>query len=98
MGPVEGAKRRLVATLEERRDEILVVPFADVGWAPAFLGIAGLVTDRGGPLSHACIIAREYGLPAVVNATSATRAVRTGDQLRIDGDAGTVEILRRAGD
>lgn len=98
-GVVEGAVRVLTTPAhlaELRHDEILVVPSADVGWAPAFLGVRALVTDRGGPLSHACIVAREYGLPAVVNLRVATRVLRTGDRVRVDGDAGTIEILARA--
>ncbi|KPK13745.1 MAG: hypothetical protein AMJ62_14545 [Myxococcales bacterium SG8_38] len=73
--------------------DILVVAAADTGWAPLFLAAAGVVTELGGPLSHAAIILREYAVPAVVNVTSATRALRDGDIVRVDGDAGTVEVL-----
>lgn len=73
--------------------EILVVAAADTGWAPLFLAASGVVTELGGPLSHAAIILREYAVPAVVNVTSATRSLRTGDLVRVDGDAGTVEVL-----
>jgi pyruvate,water dikinase len=73
--------------------DILVVAAADTGWAPLFLAAAGVVTELGGPLSHAAIILREYAVPAVVNVTNATRALQDGEWLRIDGDAGTVEIL-----
>jgi len=73
--------------------EILVVAAADTGWAPLFLAASGVVTELGGPLSHAAIILREYAVPAVVNVSNATRALEDGDLLRIDGDAGTVEIL-----
>ncbi len=73
--------------------EILVVAAADTGWAPLFLAASAVVTELGGPLSHAAIILREYGVPAVVNVTSATRALRDGDIVRVDGDAGTVEVL-----
>jgi len=73
--------------------DILVVAAADTGWAPLFLAAAGVVTELGGPLSHAAIILREYAVPAVVNVTNATRALQGGEWLRIDGDAGTVEIL-----
>ena len=51
------------------------------------------MTDLGGPLSHACVVAREYGLPAVVNVRSATRSLKTGERVRVDGDAGTVQRL-----
>ncbi len=73
--------------------EILVVAAADTGWAPLFLAASGVVTELGGPLSHAAIILREYAVPAVVNVTNATRALQEGEWVRIDGDAGTVEIL-----
>lgn len=73
--------------------EVLVVAAADTGWAPLFLAAAGVVTELGGPLSHAAIILREYGVPAVVNVTNATRSLRDGDIVRLDGDAGTVEVL-----
>ncbi len=81
--------------------EILVAPFTDPGWTPYFQLAAGLVTDLGGLLSHGSIVAREYGLPAVVNVGSATRIIRTGDRLEIDGARGEVRILRssqRTGD
>ena len=66
----------------------------DVGWTPLFLVAAGVVTELGGPLSHAAVVAREFGIPTVVNVAGAMRAVRTGDWLRVDGDRGTVERLR----
>jgi phosphohistidine swiveling domain-containing protein len=73
--------------------EVLVVAAADTGWAPLFLAASGVVTELGGPLSHAAIILREYGVPAVVNVTNATQSLRDGDLVRLDGDRGTVEIL-----
>ena len=73
--------------------EVLVVAAADTGWAPLFLAASAVVTELGGPLSHAAIILREYGVPAVVNVTNATRSLRDGDIVRVDGDAGTVEVL-----
>ena len=73
--------------------EVLVVAAADTGWAPLFLAASGVVTELGGPLSHAAIILREYGVPAVVNVINATGSLRDGDLVRLDGDAGTVEIL-----
>jgi len=73
--------------------EVLVVAAADTGWAPLFLAASGVVTELGGPLSHAAIILREYGVPAVVNVTTATRSLRDGDIVRVDGDGGTVEVL-----
>jgi pyruvate,water dikinase len=76
-----------------RPGEILVVTTADVGLSPLFVVAGGLVTDVGGPLSHACVVAREYGLPAVVNVRTATRALHTGERVRVDGDAGLVQRL-----
>ena len=73
--------------------EVLVVAAADTGWAPLFLAASGVITELGGPLSHAAIILREYGVPAVVNVASATRSLRDGDIVRVDGDKGTVDVL-----
>ena len=76
--------------------EILVSACADVGWSPLFLVASAVVTDLGGPLSHAAIVLREYGVPSVVNVKSGTRQLRTGDRVRVDGGAGRVHILERA--
>ena len=76
--------------------EILVVGVADVGWSPLFLAANAVVTDLGGPLSHASVVLREYGIPAVVNVQTGTRSIRTGDLIRVDGELGLVEILERA--
>jgi rifampicin phosphotransferase len=73
--------------------EILVSRTTDVGLSPLFLVAAAVVTELGGPLSHAAVVAREYGIPAVVNVPGATIAIRTGDRLRVDGDRGIVERL-----
>jgi pyruvate,water dikinase len=75
-----------------RPGEILVAPFTDVGWTPLFLAAAGVVMDRGGPLSHSCIVAREYGIPAVVNTKIASSTIRTGDIITLDGNAGLVYL------
>lgn len=74
--------------------EILVAPITDVGWTPYFGMIAGLVTDVGSAVSHGAVIAREYGLPAIVNTRTATRTIRTGDRVRLDADSGLVTILQ----
>lgn len=74
--------------------EVLVTTFTDVGWTPLFLVAVGVVTDRGGPLSHSCVVAREYGIPAVVGVGDATRLIRTGDIVTVDGQAGTVHVAR----
>lgn len=76
--------------------EVLVAPYADVGWSPLFLVAAAVVTDLGGPLSHAAVVAREYGVPTVVNVKDGTRVLRTGDHVEVDGSTGTVRILERA--
>ncbi len=77
--------------------EILVAPFTDPGWTPYFLTAAGIVTDQGGILSHGSIVAREYGIPTVVNVGPATRVIRTGQMIRVDGTHGTVTILDAPG-
>jgi rifampicin phosphotransferase len=73
--------------------EILVVRSTDVGWTPLFLLAAGVVTELGGALSHAAIVAREFGVPTVVNVTGATRVLRTGERVRVDGDRGRIDRL-----
>jgi pyruvate,water dikinase len=73
--------------------EILVANTTNVGWTPLFPRAAAIVTDIGAPLSHAAIVARELGIPAVVGTGSATTRLRTGDRLRVNGGKGTVEIL-----
>ncbi len=73
--------------------EILVAPVTDAGWTPLFALAAGLVVDVGSALSHGSTVAREYGLPAVVNVRQGTSRIRTGDLVAIDGLAGTVTIL-----
>ena len=73
--------------------EILVAPITDVGWTPYFNLIAGLVTDIGSSVSHGAVIAREYGLPAIVNTRVGTRRISTGDLIRLDADKGVVELL-----
>jgi len=78
---------------ELQAGEVLVAPFTDPGWTPYFLTAAGVVMDMGGQLSHGSIVAREYGLPAVVNVGCGTRAIRTGQLVRVDGDHGTVTLL-----
>ncbi|MDA0632053.1 PEP-utilizing enzyme [Nonomuraea sp. MCN248] len=72
--------------------EILVAPTTDPGWTPLFLTTAGLVTETGSPLAHGPTVAREYGIPAVICVRDATREIRTGQLITIDGAAGTVRI------
>lgn len=95
-GVVEGRARVLMSPAEMtalQPGEILVVHTTDVGWTPLFLLAAGVVTELGGPLSHAAVVAREFGVPSVVNVERATLVVKTGDKVRVDGDRGTVEVL-----
>jgi pyruvate,water dikinase len=73
--------------------EILVAPVTSPSWTPVFGKIAAAVSDIGGIMSHAAIVSREYGLPAVVGTGNATTRIKTGDLLRVDGDAGTVTIV-----
>ncbi|MBN1944935.1 MAG: hypothetical protein JW797_04625 [Bradymonadales bacterium] len=96
-GRVTG-RARVVVQLEAHSDvhpgEILVAPFTDVGWTPLFLIASGVVTDMGGPLSHAAVVAREYGIPAVVNAKEATVLIKNGDLVTLDGSSGRVYLQR----
>ena len=95
-GVVEGVVRVLTdaADGDEVRDgEVLVTTVTNVGWTPLFPRLAAVVTDVGAPLSHAAIVARELGIPAVVGCGNATMRLRTGDRVRVDGSAGTVEGL-----
>ena len=78
-----------------RRGDVLVAPSTDPGWTPLFLRASAVVMETGGYLSHGAVVAREYGLPAVVNVRDAMRNIRDGDDLQVDGDAGRVS--RRSG-
>jgi pyruvate,water dikinase len=95
-GVVEGVARvvRTVAELADVRDgEILVCSITSPAWAPIFTKVNAVVTDIGGVMSHAAIVCREYGLPAVVGTGRATSQIRTGQRVSVDGSAGTVTIL-----
>ncbi|MGH8903412.1 MAG: PEP/pyruvate-binding domain-containing protein, partial [Egibacteraceae bacterium] len=76
--------------------EILVAPSTDPGWTPLFLTAGGLVMEMGGAMSHGAIVAREYGIPAVVGVPGATERIRTGERITVDGSAGTVAIGHEA--
>ncbi len=98
-GVVEGRVRRLDRVEEGDRlqpGEILVTTTTNVGWTPLFPRAAAIVTDVGAPLSHAAIVARELGIPAVVGCSNATLRLRTGDRVRVNGGKGTVEILEES--
>jgi pyruvate,water dikinase len=77
---------------ELKEGEILVAPYTDPGWSPLFVTAGGLVTEIGGTLSHGVIIAREYGIPAVVGVKNATRIIKTGQLITVDGTKGMVYI------
>jgi phosphohistidine swiveling domain-containing protein len=98
-GRIEGTVRRL-ARLEEgdqlRQGEILLTPQTNIGWTFLFPRAAAIITDVGAPLSHAAIVARELGIPAVVGCGDATMRLKTGDRVRVDGGRGVVQILERA--
>lgn len=98
-GVVEG-RARVIATPEEgdqlQAGEVLVTTMTNVGWTPLFPRAAAVVTDVGAPLSHAAIVARELGIPAVVGCGNATMRLHTGDWVRVNGEQGTVEVLRAA--
>jgi phosphohistidine swiveling domain-containing protein len=94
------AAARIVQTLEQadtlKPGEILVTRFTDPGWTPVLGLVGGVVTEVGGLLSHAAVIGREYGIPAVLNVPKATQILKTGQDIEIDGDRGTVTILKSA--
>ncbi|MFI5997835.1 rifamycin-inactivating phosphotransferase [Streptomyces sp. NPDC051362] len=94
-GTVEGRARVILdmAEADLEAGDILVTTFTDPSWSPLFVGIAGLVTEVGGQMTHGAVIAREYGLPAVVGVDRATRLIEDGRRIRVHGTDGYVEIL-----
>ena len=93
---VEGIARVLTSADEigDIQDgEILVAPITAPSWAPVFSKIQATVTDIGGMMSHAAIVCREYGVPAVTGTAYGTQNIKTGQKIRVDGSAGTVTIL-----
>lgn len=94
-GTVEGRARVVLdlADADLEAGDILVTPFTDPSWSPLFVAVAGLVTEVGGLMTHGAVIAREYGLPAVVGVEGATRLIRDGQRIRVHGTDGYVEIL-----
>ncbi|MEU4732397.1 rifamycin-inactivating phosphotransferase [Streptomyces sp. NPDC023588] len=94
-GTVEGRARVVLdmAQADLEAGDILVTAFTDPSWSPLFVGIAGLVTEVGGLMTHGAVIAREYGLPAVVGVERATRLIRDGQRIRVHGTDGYIEIL-----
>lgn len=94
-GIVEGRARVIddVADADLEPGDILVTAHTDPSWSPLFVAIAGLVTEVGGLMTHGAVIAREYGLPAVVGVEHATQRIQDGQQIRVNGTDGYVEIL-----
>ena len=94
-GIVEGRARVIhdMAEADLEAGDILVTAHTDPSWSPLFVAIAGLVTEVGGLMTHGAVIAREYGLPAVVGVEQATRLIRNGQRIRVHGTDGYVEIL-----
>ncbi|WP_052868821.1 rifamycin-inactivating phosphotransferase [Streptomyces niger] len=94
-GTIEGRARVILdmADADLQTGDILVTSYTDPSWSPLFVGIAGLVTEVGGLMTHGAVIAREYGLPAVVGVEQATRLIRDGQRIRVHGTNGYIEIL-----
>ena len=95
-GVVEGPARvcRTVKEVSELEEgEILVAPTTSPSWAPAFVKIKACVTDVGGVMSHAAIVCREYGLPAIVGTGSATKIIKSGQMIRVNGSTGEIDLL-----
>jgi pyruvate,water dikinase len=94
-GTIEGRARVIhdMAEADIEAGDILVTAYTDPSWSPLFVSIAGLVTEVGGLMTHGAVIAREYGLPAVVGVQHATRLIRDGQRIRVHGTDGYVEIL-----
>jgi phosphoenolpyruvate synthase/pyruvate phosphate dikinase len=94
-GIIEG-RARVILNMEDadlEDGDILVTPFTDPGWTALFVSIKGLVTEVGGLMTHGAVVAREYGLPAVVGVENATRLIKDGQRIRVNGADGYVEIL-----
>jgi phosphohistidine swiveling domain-containing protein len=84
------------ATHHLTKDDILVTAFTDPGWTPVLARVGGVVTEVGGLLSHAAVIGREYGIPAILNLNQATKHIKDGDIIKIDGKTGELEILEKS--
>ena len=94
-GTVEGRARVVLdmADADLEPGDILVTAYTDPSWSPLFVTVSGLVTEVGGLMTHGAVIAREYGLPAVVGVEGATRLIRDGQRIRVDGTHGFLELL-----
>ncbi len=94
-GIIEG-RARVIMNMEEadlEEGDILVTAFTDPSWTPLFVLVKGLVTEVGGLMTHGSVIAREYGLPAVVGVEQATKLIKDGQRIRVNGTEGWVELL-----
>ena len=94
-GVIEG-RARVILNMEDadlEDGDILVTAYTDPSWTPLFVSIKGLVTEVGGLMTHGAVIAREYGIPAVVSVANATRRIRDGQRIRVHGTEGYVEVL-----
>lgn len=94
-GVIEG-RARVILNMEDadlEDGDILVTAFTDPSWTPLFVSIKGLVTEVGGLMTHGAVIAREYGLPAVVGVENATKLIKDGQRIRVHGTEGYIEIL-----
>ncbi len=97
-GVAEGNARVILTASDEaliEPGEVLIAPFTDAPWTPLFIPAAAVVVEVGGLLSHAAIVAREFGVPAVSGMKDATRIIKTGERVRVDGNTGTVTLLSR---
>lgn len=94
-GVIEGRARVILKLEEAKMDkgDILVAPYTDPGWTPLFPLAAGLVTEVGGLMTHGAVVAREYGIPAAVGVDNATKLIKDGQKIRVNGTEGYVEIL-----
>lgn len=95
VGVVEGIAHVIRDPAKEilSKGEILITKFTDPGWTPLFINAAGLVMEVGGMMTHGSVIAREYGIPAIVGVEKATQLIKTGQKIRVNGDLGTIEFL-----
>lgn len=94
-GVIEG-RARVILKMEEaelEEEDILVTAFTDPSWTPLFVSVKGLVTEVGGLNTHGAVIAREYGLPAVVGVKNAAGIIKNGQRIRVNGTEGYIEIL-----
>jgi phosphoenolpyruvate synthase/pyruvate phosphate dikinase len=95
-GVVEGTARVVLSPeqfSQVERDEIVVCRMTSPAWVVLFTKISGLVTDAGGMASHPAVVSREFGIPAVVGTSDATRRIQTGDRVRVNGGTGMVEVI-----